>query len=65
MSESIELQASIVRRVKDADGAKCRDCSAVYTDVTEQTVPWTWRQSQRMHESGTGHRMDLFAWVWD
>lgn len=52
-------QCAVVRRVKDADGAACRDCDTVFT---VQTSPyWPWRKSQWLHETGSGHRMDMFC----
>lgn len=46
--------------VKDAQGAQC-ECGAYFDYFTNQAVPWSWRQSQWMHERGTGHRMELLA----
>ena len=46
------------KRVRDAHGAICRDCGQVFELANCQF--WHWRKSQAMHESGTGHRMDLF-----
>lgn len=47
-----------VKRVRDAVGAKCRDCDAVF-DVTN-SWPWGWRKSQWLHES-SGHKMDMYG----
>ncbi len=57
-----------VKRVRDADGALCRDCDAYFDDATNYSLPaaWTWRHSQWMHEGGhhpNGHRMNLFRYV--
>ena len=46
------------RKVSEAHGAVCRDCSAVFEVANSQY--WSWRKSQGMHEAGTGHRMDMF-----
>lgn len=47
-------------RIRDARGAQC-ECGAYFDYFTNQAVPWSWRQSQLMHERGTGHRMELLA----
>jgi len=56
------MQVIAVRRVRDADGATCLNCGTVFTIYTNQTVPWSWRKSQLMHEKGSGHKTQLFAW---
>lgn len=57
----MEVIARRVRLVRDADGASCRDCGAVFGRLWPEPVPWDWRRSQAMHEKGSGHRMDLIA----
>lgn len=64
MSDSYPREVAVypVRRVRDADGASCLDCGYVVGVAwREGMVPWSWRQSQAMHERGTGHRMQLFS----
>lgn len=46
-----------VRKVSEAHGATCRDCSAVFELANHQY--WSWRKGQLMHEGGTGHRTDM------
>lgn len=53
------LLVPIVKRVKDADGAVCRECDAIFTVC--DSAPWGWRKSQYLHEDGTKHTMDMFA----
>ncbi len=53
------VRVPVVSRVKDAAGAVCRECDAIFTIA--DSVPWGWRKSQHLHERGTGHRMDMFA----
>jgi hypothetical protein len=56
-----EVVAYRVTRVREADGASCPTCGQVFGVAwREGMVPWTWRQSQAMHERGTGHKMQLF-----
>lgn len=56
------LTAYKVTRVRDADGASCLDCGYVVGRFwREGMVPWSWRQSQHMHEQGSHHKMQLFA----
>ena len=60
MSEQA-VTAYPVKRVRDADGASCPACGTVFGVYwREGMVPWGWRQSQHMHEQGTGHKMQLF-----
>ena len=49
-----------VNRVKDADGAVCRDCGETFGRFWDLNMPWSWRKSQWLHQRGTGHKMDLF-----
>jgi hypothetical protein len=56
-----ELTVYPVKRVRDADGASCRDCGTVFGTAWFEPVPWDWRRSQAMHEKGTGHHMQLFS----
>lgn len=59
----MELEVELVIRVKDADGAACRECETWFDDCTNQTVTWSWKSSKWMHERGTGHKMDLYRRV--
>ncbi len=63
----MELLIENVKRVRDADGALCRDCETYFDDLTNQTVPWRWRNSQWAHEGSgrgpNGHRMDMFRYA--
>ena len=63
MSQTMETER--VRLVRDADGAWCgeHDPPVVFDDVTNYAVPWRWRNSQAMHERGTGHTMILFRYA--
>jgi hypothetical protein len=59
MSEQA-VTAYRVKRVRDADGASCPACGTVFGKFCWEPVPWDWRRSQKMHEQGTGHKMQLF-----
>jgi hypothetical protein len=59
----IEVPAVTVRRVKDAHGANCLECSGEWNISTNANLPWSWRQSQAMHERGTGHKTRMYAFV--
>lgn len=67
MSHTVTVPARRVYRVGDADGASCTECDW-YRSVTHsmsQRYPWAeWRQGQRLHERGTGHKTVLFAYNW-
>lgn len=52
-----------VKLVRDADGARCLACPALWDEFTNQSVPWSWRDSQWMHERGTDHRTEMFRRV--
>lgn len=56
-------EVAIVRRVKDADGAACKECECWFDDFTNQTVTWSWKTSKWMHERGAGHKMELYRRV--
>lgn len=58
MTTGMNVELIRTRKVAEAHGAICRDCSATFEVATNQY--WGWRKSQAMHESGTGHRMDMF-----
>jgi hypothetical protein len=59
----VEYEVEIVKRVKDADGAACRECETWFDRNTDANLPWSWRNSKWMHERGTGHRMELYRVV--
>lgn len=49
-----------VKRQRDAHGAMCRDCDAVFN---VSTVPyWHWSKSVWLHQQ-SGHRLDLYRIV--
>ena len=50
-----------VSRQRDAQGAACADCGAVYNISTSPY--WHWSRSMHMHRSGTGHRVDMYRIV--
>ena len=54
-----QLCIEVVRLVRDAHGARCLDCPVYFDHATNSAVPWSWRQSQAMHERGSRHRMEL------
>lgn len=61
MSTLTTPNAEYVSRVKDADGALCLDCGQRF-DITTSPY-WPWRNSQHMHERGTGHKTKMYRWL--
>lgn len=53
-----------VKRVRDATGAYCLDCNRAVGEPY-QTFPWTWRKSQRLHETSMGHRTIMYRIDYD
>lgn len=47
-----------VKRQKDAQGAACTDCPAVFNISTSPY--WHWSKSLHMHFEGTGHKLVLY-----
>lgn len=58
------MQIVQVKRVKDAVGAYCFDCNRAIGEPW-QTFPWSWRKSQMLHESSTGHRTAMYRIDYD
>lgn len=56
-------EVELVKRVRDADGAACKDCESWFDRYSNLNLPWTWKRSKWMHERGTGHRMELYRIV--
>lgn len=50
-----------VKTQRDAHGAMCQDCDAVFNISTEPY--WHWSKSVWMHKGGTGHKVDLYRIV--
>ncbi len=54
-----------VCRARDADGCWCPTCGMYADSISEQSVPWTWRNVMGMHHRGTGHTMILTTRTWE
>lgn len=52
------VEIETVKRVRDADGAICLECSQVFDIASSQY--WPRRTAQLLHKSGTGHKTELF-----
>lgn len=56
-----EMTTAKAKTIREAHGAYCDTCDQVFN---VSTCPfWHWSKSKAMHESGTGHKVDMFKWV--
>lgn len=55
------MRVEKVRRQKDAQGAMCEDCPAVFNISTSPY--WHWSKSLHMHRQGSGHSLVLYRMI--